>query len=79
MLEKKIYTRTGIKRTTLKRKVSRMTPNVKVNYKTAYMEELLDKLKYESMVERRDLKIKQLKKENKKLKNMLRDLGNNND
>ena len=56
-----------------------MTPNVKVDYKTAYMEELLDKLKYESMVERRDLKIKQLKKENKKLKNMLRELGNDDD
>ena len=56
-----------------------MTPNVKVNYKTAYMEELLDKLKYESMLERRELKIKQLKKENKKLKNMLRNLGNKDD
>lgn len=56
-----------------------MTPNVKVDYKTAYMEELLDKLKYESMVERKDLKIKQLKKENKKLKNMLSDLGNDDD
>ena len=55
-----------------------MTPNVKVDYKTAYMEELLDKLKYESMVERRDLKITQLKKD-KKLKNMLSDLGNDDD
>ena len=38
-----------------------MTPNVELDYKKMYLEELSEKLKYEQMVERRSQKIRRLK------------------